>query len=505
MVLSGQGMPTGGSREPARFTAVPSGSAPVAGRRAFSRRHLLALAGTAALGGVLSQGVGGWRNAGSMADVRVSDLTEVPGYLANPGMGYQGWTRQDGRLASVCEYRRFEWRQLNPRDGEYDWAPLDRLLADAESRGEQASFRVMTMLGEDYGGHLVPRWVLDRGAVIRRSGEPDYRNRYYLTHFGRFVDALRDRYDGDPRIAFIDIAGYGQFNEWQADDLTDDGGAEDLAVATTADAGARRMLIHMHVGGADTTAATTADGSVGNLDYDFAGFRSTQLVMPYGGMWAPTRYVLDRYPDVGWRNDALLGPDATYEVFTRIGHGVEQRWKTAPVMFEPLNGRTEDDFGAGTRTLRGMGACIVHDNSLRADADALGAWLERVGYRYVCRRVLSPRSVAAGGRLSIESAWLNTGYSRAYPRMGQDFTVAFGLAASDGAVVGSWTSGDDVSTWLPGEERTAAVDVTLPGLPTGTYTRLVGIHNRTSGARIQLPLATDLDDRWYPAGTIEVT
>ena len=62
------------------------------------------------------------------------------------------------------------WKTLNPTEGSYDWSALDSQLSMAEMRGEQFSFRVMTMAGGIYGEEMVPDWVLQEGAVILPLG-----------------------------------------------------------------------------------------------------------------------------------------------------------------------------------------------------------------------------------------------------------------------------------------------------------------------------------------------
>lgn len=455
------------------------------------------------------------KNYRTSATIVTTTMTENSGYLQNPGIGYQGWTHDiASAIPTNVEYRRgkhpeqgkFNWQECNPSQGAYDWTSIDALLSAAAARGEQASFRIMTMVGESFGGHLVPDWVVSAGATIRANGEPDYRNRYYLTHFGTFVNALRARYDGDARIAFIDISGYGQFNEWQANDLTDDNSTADLVGATGPDAVARKMLIHMFVGGSGTNVnVIETNGSTGTLSYTYTGFQTTQLVMPYGGMWASTRYVLGQYPNVGWRNDALFGPDSTLTALSAIGYGITTRWQTAPVAFEPLGGKATADFPAGTTAAQGLGASLFHDNSVTATAAEMSSFMEHWGYRYACQQAKVPATASGSAGLTIETTWKNTGYAKAYPRMGQDFEVVHALANGAGTVVDSWAATPDVSAWLPNVTQTVTSVRTLPGLAAGAYTVLVGVRNRRTGSRIVLPHTTARSDSWYPAGSITIT
>jgi hypothetical protein len=439
----------------------------------------------------------------------VATFTEQPGYLANPNIGYQGWTHATAQIAETLEYRRgnhpqqggFDWATLNPSNGGYNWSPIDTVLAECAARGQQLSFRVMTMLGDDFGGHLVPAWAVTAGATIRANGEPDYRTRAYQQYFGIFVDALAARYDGDDRIAFIDISGYGLYNEWQANTFTDQSGADFEGNGTSVDARTRRHLVHMFVGGSGTTGVIETNGSEGTMAYNHPGFQQTQLIQPYGGLWSTIRYVLANYSHVGWRNDALMGPDAQLADFQAIGYGITTRWQTAPAVFEPISGAQTSAYPEAVAAMAGTGASLLHDNSL--PLTGLADLVAPLGYRYFCSQVETVSSVAAGADFLVHTTWTNTGTARAYLRMGQDFAICLALADTAGAVVAQWVTGWNVSTWLPGVQQDAWDEIPAPATP-GSYTLLIGIREQNTGQRILLPLPDGRSDRWYPALPIAV-
>ncbi|MFW3172544.1 DUF4832 domain-containing protein [Geodermatophilus sp. CPCC 206100] len=451
--------------------------------------------------------------AGSDPSRTVTLLPESPDYLANPGTGYQGWTHDSGALPQSTEYRRgehpaqggFDWATLNPGPGVFDWAPIDTFLAECAERGERGSFRVYTMNGAPYGTHRVPPWALDRGVVIRQTAErePDYRDRDYQRYWGDFVDALAKRYDGDPRIAFIDISGYGLFNEWQANDLTD--ASDEAGLADSVDSSTRRHLVHMFVGGSGAARVVEQDGvSDGTLLYAHPGFRTTQLLMPYGGIWASSRYVATHYPHVGFRNDALFTRHADLEVLALMGYGVTDIWRTAPVVFEAAGPPPAGAEAAAAQTLRGMGASFLHENAVMTDRSALERLVSPLGYRYHPSRVSSPPSVSTSERLDVETTWTNTGNARAYPRMGQDFVLAYALADEAGAVVATWQTDHGVSEWLPRDQHVVRDALPLTGVPAGTYDLFLGVAQRSTDTRIALPLADTRPDGWYPVTTVSL-
>ncbi|KQS68821.1 DUF4832 domain-containing protein [Modestobacter sp. Leaf380] len=443
----------------------------------------------------------------------VTQLTETSALLANPGMGYQGWTATSGALPQSTDYRRgehpqqggFDWESLNPSRGVYDWRPVDTLLSQATAAGRQASFRVYTMSGAPYGVNRVPAWVEAAGAIIRPTAdlEPDYRSGVYQAEWGRFVDAMAARYDGDPRIAFIDISGYGLFNEWQANPYTDL--ADAVGQNDSIDSSTRRHLVQVFTGGSGTARVLAPDGRTETtLAYSHRGFQRTQLLMPYGGMWSSTRYVLINHPQVGFRNDALFGPDATLSLLSRIGYGITDLWKRAPVLFEAIGPPPAGTMAEAAATMRGLGASYFHENAVVFDRAALTELVRPLGYRYVCRTVEAPVVVTTATPLTVRTDWTNSGTARAYPRTGQVFDVTYALARADGTVVHTWAQGEAVSEWLPGEQHQLTTSTVLPDLPRGSYQLMVGVRQASDGDRIQLPLTTSRTDGWYPVSSVSV-
>ena len=198
------------------------------------------------------------------------------------------------------------------------------------------------MRGEDYGGHQVPQWVLDKGAVIA-NGEPVYSNCVYQEEWGKFVNQLIKRYDGNPNIAFVDISGYGDFNEWswrdnqtEWDEVWADAYASGKASPTTmsnVDAYARRALADMFIGGSISNhQCVDASNKVQTKSYSYGGFKNTQLVMPYAGIIQSSQYVFTRSKNVGFRYDCL-GRDSSTTIVTadRFLTELNQIWPNAPV------------------------------------------------------------------------------------------------------------------------------------------------------------------------------
>ena len=115
----------------------------------------------------------------------------------------------------------------------YDWRPLERLLEDIRSRGNQTVFRIF--LEYPKKKNCIPRYLVDAGLKIHRYKNtntapfppaavetPDYEDPRLRRCLQDFIAALGRKYDGDPRVAYITAGLLGTWGEWHTyprDDL----------------------------------------------------------------------------------------------------------------------------------------------------------------------------------------------------------------------------------------------------------------------------------------------
>ena len=156
--------------------------------------------------------------------------------VINPGKGwvlYGNAAGHDQRLHAVSNlgYRRFEWADLEPEEGRFDWEPIESFLAGWRLLGKQAAFGVMCLNSHTNkpDGYSTPKWVFDAGsprrivelkeAKLRTTGTPGlkvvptFNDPVFLAKLGNFLAAMGRRFDGDTRIAFIDVRSYGNWGE----------------------------------------------------------------------------------------------------------------------------------------------------------------------------------------------------------------------------------------------------------------------------------------------------
>ena len=446
----------------------------------------------------------------------------IDDYLQNPGIGWQARSEAPSSLelpesVAYAKRREVAWSILNPAEGVYDWSALDKQMGDATAEGKQFSFRVYTMVGEDFNHHMVPNWVLEKGAILLSTGEPDYSNCVYQEEWGNFVNELVKRYDGNQNIAFIDISGYGNFNEWSWQDQQTEwdaawekGYLSGMAASDlfeTLDGQARRRLADMFIGGSfDKHQCRLASGEISNISYSYPGFQKSQLVMPFAGIVQSSQYVFSRRRDIGFRYDCL-GRDGEY-ILNKVGNLILKVWETAPVAFEFCKPEQIDVNDARLLLENGHGS-IVHDNTWQYGRDTLKSLLKNVGYRYFLKDAILQ---VEGRTIALQMDWQNLGTAPSYPKIGQDFQLYFYLIDSSGVIVHKELVPANVYQWLPSESSSTSPQfypvsyiVNLPfSFPVGNYFAGISVIDMRTRKPINLAFGGLDPAGWHLLAPLEI-
>ena len=129
-----------------------------------------------------------------------------------------------------------QWNKLNPAKDVYDWTELDALLEALAEHGMGYALRVFPYTPsfirsndtpeEEYD--WTPKFVYEMGAKKNtatlkgegyRAAVPIWDDPIYVQAAKDFGTALAQKYDGDPRIEYIDIRSFGEWGEWHASHL----------------------------------------------------------------------------------------------------------------------------------------------------------------------------------------------------------------------------------------------------------------------------------------------
>ena len=255
-------------------------------------------------------------NSGDSGSATFSDTTKITyslkpfdGPLSNPHKGFTVPTGGAWTFVPEFEYGPYgslnnrawdlvsygsgyqQWNKLNPAKGVYDWTELEKLLNALAEHNMTYALRVLPYTPsfiksdfppqEDYD--WTPPFVYEMGAkkiqIDLRGTEyhayaPVWDDSIYIWAAKEFAKALAEKYDGDPRIEYIDVRTFGEWGEWHTSHM--------LGSVMPADSVLKDML-----------------------DYYASVFKKTQLVLPSNGFGDVYTHALDL--GITKRDDGFIG------------------------------------------------------------------------------------------------------------------------------------------------------------------------------------------------------
>ncbi len=376
----------------------------------------------------------------SNAQQVVKRFRETDEMFANPGQGWMTMQRMpygNGRFPYSVAYFRLNWDELEPAEGQYDWRLIDESLQAWGKREVRIAFRIMTANAHSKGYYCSPKWLFDGGcrsfdyveggadptsggSRIRRV-EPDYGDPLYLEKHGRFINALAQRYDGNPGIEFIDIGSYGIWGEWHTQH------SQPWPV--------RKQIIDMYLNAFRKTRLASMSDDEEALAYALAhgtGFRRDGVGSP-------------------WHEANWIG-SKKYAAVT----GFAEQWKKAVVVFEWFGDykylqQRGWSFDRALDFMKASHVTLINDNVGRVPSEQMPK-LEQLarlaGYRFVLREVSHPSGAVAGKTLTVKMKWSNVGVGKLYRR----YPLVLYLLDAKGVVACHQIQTDvNPTLWLPGD------------------------------------------------------
>lgn len=429
--------------------------------------------------------------------------SELKDYLTNPGMGWQEAHEVNSpRIPESTPYRRWNWADFNPARGVYDWGKIEALCGSAAANGGQCHFGIVMGSRPYQGNVVIPQWVQDEGAKVELRNfdgeegyDPDYANCVWLEAHDLFVNALREQYDGDPRIFAIDIRSYGRYGEWTGEGLENE--------AMLHDEEARVHIIDTWVGGSGSHACNNLDGSESTSSYSHPGFQYTPVLYTFSWHWDIEWVMARSNPILGIRHDCLGPAGHQGNVEKYIGSFTAHN-ATAPVAFEFCSyANSQEELNNAIDLCRRTMCSVVHDNFAGSgDTAAIRNMMFSVGYRYVLRSFSAPSQIGRGESMPLVMTWENVGTAPTY----RNYGLLVALLDSNGAVVTSWEPQAYVRGWYPNSPVNIEETLTMPdSVPAGTYDLAVALtYPGTKTPALQVAVAGRDAAGYYHISTMEV-
>ena len=429
-------------------------------------------------------------STGTVVTVHPREIDDV---LDNPGMGFADFhfgfghpPKADEYPHTTVAYFRWPWAELEPAEGQYNFALVDGIIAQAKAKGETLAIRIVS---EYKTG--TPQWLLDKGVSSVKESDgifPDYNNPIFLDYHERLIRAFGDRYGRSLDIDHVDIGSVGCWGEWNTACC---GGVEAQCKAYF----------------------PTEANQLAITDWYLTYFAGTPLVMLHGGQ---LKYATSR--GAGWRADCFgdygyFSPDWNHmeHAYAPVLEepAVADAWKRGPVQMEVcgyIHEWHERGFDLDRILEKGL---EWHVSVLNAKSKPVpAAWrprftefLKKIGYRFVLRELTHPATSGAGESFVIQSRWDNKGVAPIY----HAWPLAYRLRSGTDRVVAQWVSSADLKQWLPGPSRAEDRVVVPAGVPAGSYTLDVAILAEDArSAVVELAIEGKRADRWYAVSQLEI-
>jgi len=407
------------------------------------------------------------------------ELIEIDEPLENPFKGFTTWIGNTNPIFDEkLQYATFAWRDIEPQKGVYNWSRLEQGWGDVQKTGKRVGFRIAACIPGS-GQNDIPQWLIDKGVSMRpysidghQGFAPNWDDTVFLAAHHDFITALGNRYDQDPRVAWIDIGSYGFWGEW-------------------------------HVWLNESLTATRETKQAILEDY-FQAFPTKPKVIAFDDDFA-TKYVTER--GGGIRNDCL-GTEASNNWYLKSLDRIdptlnENVWKTAIITGEFCGGTQGAIDGTTLRFNLNFdfikqthwsfigpagGAIQPQSEEHRKNLELLHKTL---GYRFVIRRFVHRDDVKKGENFEFDIQIENKGIAPFYFQW--PFVVYF-TNENDSTLLEVET-GIDIREWLPGT-WSKIVSIYIPvSIPAGVYNIKLAVHDPNTNEPALLFANTNKDQK----------
>ncbi|HYF49110.1 MAG TPA: DUF4832 domain-containing protein [Planctomycetota bacterium] len=405
---------------------------------------------------------------------------------------------------TTLTYCRWPWAWLEPQKGKFNWDLIDNTLKAAKQSGQTAQLRFQPYtLRLDYAKNPpkskrhpegssvnVPDWYWDTGAPWVEQGvyarhEPDSNDPRYLEHFGDFIRAFAERYDGHPDLESIDMAYAGFWGE----------------------------------SGGNSTAETAHKLT----DIYLASFKKTMLLSMLGtpGCAHASQLSKESGHPVGWRADCfgdLRKPEVpevprdlcfnhTYDCYPReINNcGLKDNWKVAPVTMETCG-------NVATWVMSGYDIDEIIEHGYKYHMSvfmpknaffperALEKLIEfdkKIGYRYALRQMLLPLEAKRGSEIKVSVFGDNVGCAPIY----RPYKLALRFKQGNKSHVVPFK--EDIRKWLPGHNYFEETIQFPQDVQPGEVKVALGMVDETNTPRVWWAIEGKLDEGWHPLTSMD--
>lgn len=418
---------------------------------------------------------------------------------ANPLKGFIPFAGDYDNFPHSMEWSYFPLNAVMTGPDTFDWTVLDTALNDIASRGHQTAMRFYLDYPTKPSG--IPQYLIDGGLVTHSYDEfnnngvsvsPNYDDPALRSALDSFISALGQRYNGDPRIGFLQAGLVGFWGEWHTWPYNGDGHPNWMPSSAT-----QSQILNDFV-----TAFPDTQLEVRKPNSDNAN-------LPIG--YHDDSFALEtKKSTLGWHFMDNMIAAGTQDKWQQYSIGGELRPELQGCIFSSTgctqseDGGDYDFYGSVAQThvswmINHYAFATGYSDSDKAAAIAAA---KSIGYSFRVTDTLVPTETVAG-QTTIGAEIANIGVAPFY----YDWPISLAVIDASGATVHTQTTDWHVSDIPAGSSKqfTAALDA--GDLPAGQYRLALQVTNPLAGG---MPIrfanaAQDADvDGWLTFGTTSV-
>jgi len=414
-------------------------------------------------------------------------------------------------------YLRLAWAYLEPKEGQFDWAVIDRLIEKWTAHGLGIAFRISckeTSTDRIEQQFATPRWVMEAGAqggyyrMGKTTGtdgpwEPVYDDPVFLAKLDRFLAAFAARYDRQPWLRYLDIGSIGDWGEghsWA-------GSRKECGLA------ARKRHLELHLQHFQHTPLVVSDDFVYALGDPAERQALHQYVLSHGLSYRDDSILVNGYLEGVSDTFTVRSPEFFADAYLKTPTVFELEHYGAVKKAGNWDGRPDSSVARYGKGKKGpdyfRGALqLLHATYIGYHGDArewltdnpklTGELLNRCGYWFFPASVELPRELVRGSPAELRATWLNQGVAPAYT----NYAVTLGLLARSGGAEWSQPLPEArTRDWLPGRETIETYRILVPSsIPSGDYALCLRLASSADRA-VELGLR---GERRRPSGAYEL-
>ncbi|MDI3312027.1 MAG: DUF4832 domain-containing protein, partial [Thermoanaerobacterium sp.] len=422
---------------------------------------------------------------------------EIFEVLNNPYMGFVSWAKAgDTGYEQTLAYVGLSWREIEPQKGKYAWDEIEKryLFDEWTKKGVKLVLRIYLdeprpeRSGKENLNDLdIPVWLYNeiggdgtwyyKEEIGGGGFSPNYSNEKLIINHERLIKALGERYNNDPRIAFIQLGSLGHWGEWHTWPL----GSGEFPTTEVSDKYVEHYIKYFpnKIIGMRKPFDIAADNKIGLYNDMFGDKGATEEWINWFTQGRYDEYngeYMKPMPDF-WKY-AYSGGEFAFgnALMFLTDDKIADTLRLARMSHTSFLGPSSPlDIGMidGEVVVSGEKKKPLPDgHPIKENIDILH---KTMGYRFVLESFSHNKYVKQGEKLNIKMVWNNRGIAPFYYK----WPIQISLANTKGDIIYSWNLEEDIRKWLPGIAR-VDTDIVIPkDIAPGEYTFLISINDPT--------------------------